>query len=63
MSEFSSMTTNDNNNDGDNNSELQSIHQNNDNVNNKYKLKYSTTSTIFAQQSITYPDITKLLYR
>ena len=59
MSDFSSITIN-NNNDGDNNSELQSIHQNNDNV---YKLKYSTTSTIFAQQSITYPDITKLLYR
>ena len=59
MSDFSSITIN-NNNDGDNNSELQSIHQNNANV---YKLKYSTTSTIFAQQSITYPDITKLLYR
>ena len=59
MSEFSSITIN-NNNDVDINSELQSIHQNNDNV---YKLKYSTTSTIFAQQSITYPDITKLLYR
>jgi len=62
MSDFSSITTN-NNNDGDNNSELQYIHQNNDIVNNKYKLKYSTTSTIFAQQSITYPDRTKLLYR
>ena len=62
MSEFNSIITNDNH-DGDNNRELHSIHQNIDSVNNKYKLKYSTTSTIFAQQSITNPDITKLLYR
>lgn len=60
MSEFSSMT---NNNTNDGNSELQSIHPNIDNATNKYKLKYSTTSTIFAQQSITNPDISKLLYR
>jgi len=41
--------------------ELHSTRQNIDNA-NKNKLKYNTTSTIFAQQSITHPDITKLLY-
>jgi len=43
--------------------ESQAVHQNIDNVNKDKKLKYSTTSTIFAQQSITNPDISKLMYR